>query len=287
MRIFVTGGTGFIGRPTVRELQKRGHKLLLLVQRRAEGYPARGIAILRGDLSGIEKWKNSVRRFKPDAILHLAWEGIPDYGFEMSAKNLSYGLDVLRLAKYAGCKKIVMAGSCWEYGTVNGAVKEDAPLRITSAFSAAKTALHCLGREFAEENGLEFVWTRFFYVYGPGQKPTSLIPHLVTGMRNGAVPKLKSPDSANDFIYVEDVARALRLILEKHKKNQSDLYNIGSGKLTPVRRVAKLIYGADLTGSAGKPAGFYADISRIGREIGWRPKVGISEGIKKMVSSFN
>jgi len=281
MKIFVTGGTGFVGSHVVEELSKKGHTVLILS--RGKHASTRTVRYLRGDLSTLATWKKQLNKFKPAAAIHMAWEGIPDYGPENSVRNLSYGVALMRALAGAHCKKVVVTGSCWEYGTLQGALKEDDAVRILNPFSATKLALAKMGEVVARESNMAFVWARIFYVYGPGQKSISLIPHLIARKRAGLLPEIKNPNGGNDFVYVGDVARAIRLLTEKRTK--TSLYNIGAGKLTGVREIANVIYGKKIIPGRGKPSGFYADITRIKKEFGWRPKVGIQEGIRKMETS--
>ncbi len=246
----------------------------------------RNLRFIKGDLSEINRLAAGIKKFKADAALHLAWEGIPDYSAAMSAKNLIFSVDLISLLAKLGYKKIVCAGSCWEYGAKSGKIGEEFLPRITNAFAAAKDAIHNLGSYLAQEKNADFVWARIFYPYGPRQKPSSLVPHLIDRYSRGASPEIKNPKGGNDFVYMDDVARALVAILEKHKNRQSHTYNIGSGRLTGVGEIVKKIYGAGFKNLAVRPVGFYADISRIKKEIGWRPVVDIKAGIKKTVAHF-
>lgn len=282
MKIFVTGGTGFVGRYAVEELLKHGHTVLVLS--RGKHKPMRRLTFLRGDLSTMAKWEGAVRRFKPQGALHLAWEGIPDYGPENSMRNLAYGIDLMHLLGRIGCKKVVSTGSCWEYGAESGKVSESTRVKIMNAFTAAKSALHGIGEAIAKESGMSFVWGIIFYIYGPGQKATSLIPHLITNKLQNIPPSVKNPNGGNDFVYVADVARALRMLLEK--KTPSSVYNLGSGKLTSVREIANLVYGKKVLAGSGKAVGFYADISRIKKELGWKATTDVKAGIRKMIASY-
>ncbi|MBI2048870.1 MAG: NAD(P)-dependent oxidoreductase [Candidatus Liptonbacteria bacterium] len=282
MRIFITGGTGFIGLPTVKLLARRGHKLFLLSRHPEKfglaGVRGKNIQFAKGDLSNMKAWNRKLKMFKPEAALHMAWEGFPDYGPENSIKNLLRDFQLFELLAKIGCKRIVVSGTCAEYGAAHGKLNEDAPLQPLNSFSAAKNASHWIGRELARACGMEFVWTRIFYCYGPGQRRTSLIPHLLLSRRSGTTPKVKNLSGGNDFIYVDDVARALTMILEK-RKLKSDLYNIGSGVVTAVRDVFDFVYGGKPFRRAHRGVGFCADISRIKREVGWKPKVGLRDGI--------
>ncbi len=283
MRVFITGGTGFVGKHTVEELQKHGHQVLILSRKNPKTIfsSRRNLAFLRGDLSDIKKWQKKLAVWKPEVAFHLAWESLPDHGFEMSSKNLLQGIELVRVLSKVGCKKVVAAGSCWEYGRTSGKMSEEIDPRLTDAFSVAKVALCWLGKEAAKLSGMEFVWARIFYVYGPGQKASSLIPYLINEKLRGALPDVKNPNGGNDFIYVDDVARALRLLIEK--KTPHVIYNIGSGHITGVREIVRVVYGKDVIKRKGRAEGFYADIRKIKKDIGWRPVTGIGMGVREMM----
>jgi len=298
MRIFLTGGTGFIGRYVVKHLEKEGCNILLLTRASKENISpimkSKKIKIVLGDLSDINKWKNKLKQFKPEATIHLAWEGIPDYGVKTSIKNLKYGLNLFEELAEIGCKKIICTGSCWEYGQNQGKISEDLPAKSLNAFTAAKNALHCLGREIAKENNIHFIWTRLFYVYGPGQRENSLIPYIIKCVKEGKELKIKTPSARNDFIYVDDVARAIVLILEKCY--QSTVYNIGSGYSTSIQDIIKIVYSELNLQYKSKEIffnteniysdNFWTDISKIKKEIGWEPKIDIKNSIKKIISFY-
>ena len=293
MRIFITGGTGFIGAPVVKKLENENHNLLLLANHpeKINNISTRNnISILQGDLSNTDKLKNKIKKFKPDAAIHMAWESIPDYGSSASVKNLKYGLDLFQILADCRCKKIICTGSCWEYGQQYGKLNEEMALKPMNAFSAAKNTLHWMGNEIAKENNLQFIWIRLFYVYGPGQKEASLIPYLINCAKTGKTPKIKNPSARNDFVYVEDVADAISLLLKNC--TQSAAYNIGSGHSTSVQKIMRIIYdrfkikyrhnSSDSLNNDGD-INFWADISKIKKEIGWKPKISIKEGINRVI----
>ena len=298
MRIFLTGGTGFIGRYVLKHLEKEGYNILLLTRASKENISSiiksKKVDIVSGNLSDINKWKDKLIQFKPEVTIHLAWEGIPDYGVKASIKNLKYGLDLFEELAEIECKKIICTGSCWEYGQNQGEISEDLPVKSSNAFTAAKNALHCLGREIAKENNMQFIWIRLFYVYGPGQRENSLIPYMVKCVKEGKELRIKTPSARNDFICVEDVAKAIVAILEKCKQNT--VYNIGSGYSTSIKDIIEIIYTKLHLQYKTKDKvlkteniyydNFWADISKIKKEIGWEPKILIKKGIEKIISFY-
>lgn len=288
MKIFLTGGTGFIGKYVTRKLNNGANELLLLARNLKDKKHSGKINYLEGSLENIDEWANALKAFKPDAAIHLAWEGIPNYGAENSIKNLKYGLDLIQLLAKIRCKKILITGSVWEYGKIPGRLSEDLPVEPFNSFTAAKNSLNWMGREIANENNMHFIWTRLFYVYGPGQKNTSLISYLINCIEKEKTPEIRNPKAQNDFIYVEDVADAISKLILEH--NQSNTFNIGSGKLISIQTVISKIYdiyakGADYQISKQIPIdklpASYADTSKIKQVLSWHTQVSIDEGLKK------
>ncbi len=297
MRVFLTGASGFIGRYVLKRLEKEDYNILLLTRASKKNFSSiiksRKVDIVSGNLLNINKWKKTLIQFKPDAAIHLAWERIPDYGIKTSIKNLKYGLNLFEVLAEVGCKKIICTGSCWEYGQNQGKIRENLPAKSSNAFTTAKNALHLLGREIAKDNNMQFLWTRLFYVYGPGQRENSLIPYIIKCVKEGKELKIKTPSARNDFIYVEDVAKAIVAILENC--NQSTVYNIGSGYSTSIQDIIKIVYSELNSKYKLKDKffnleniysdNFWADISKIEKEIAWKPKITIEEGVQNIIKN--
>lgn len=292
MKIFITGGTGFIGRYVVSELKKQGHDLLVLSR---GSNNTEGIAFIKGDLSNIDRWIKKIRLFGPEAAIHLAWEGIPDFSAVMSKRNLDMSLNLIEVLGDVGCKKIVIIGTCFEYGNATGKLSERLLIEPINAFTASKLSLRMMGNYIAKGKGMEFVWVRPFYIYGGGQREASLIPYILHCAREGVIPTLKTPLAQNDFIYVQDVAMGIILALKKGKDGQ--IYNLGSGKLVSLKKITHIIYSElakkkqvdDLAKLfRGRFAGgFYADIVKAKKDLKWRPVVSLEEGIYKTINYQN
>lgn len=292
MRVFITGGTGFIGSHVVKKIQEEKNEILLLSPLPKFSNISENTKIVEGNLSNPEDWRKELKDFKPETTIHLAWEGIPNYDSETSIKNLKYGLELFSLLAEIGCKSILSTGSCWEYGGQPGKLSENTTPKPLNAFTSAKNALHLLGKEIANENNMNFIWTRLFYVYGPGQKKESLIPYLINCIKKGKTPEIKNPSAQNDFIYVGDVAEAISLLIQNCKR--SGIYNIGSGRLTSIQDIIKIIYNNfglqkdyknTTPGTTDIFSGFWADISKIKNDVGWEPKTEIQKGIKKIINA--
>lgn len=295
MKVFITGGTGFIGTHLIKNLQDSNHDTLLLTlegKEIPEDFPV-NIKTIKGNLSNIDKWQDKLERFQPDVVIHMAWEGLPNYEYKTSVRNLEYGLKFITMLAEIGCKSVICTGSCWEYGKKHGKISEDVIPVSTNAFTAAKNALNIMGQEIAKENNMNFIWTRLFYVYGPGQRSYSLIPHIINCIQKGKKPEIKTPGAKIDFVYVEDVVNAISMILEKCNKNT--VYNIGSGHSTSVKDVVEIVcenYDFDYKISSNHQVNksstdFWADISKIKKEIGWVPETSMDKGIGRTIEYYH
>jgi nucleoside-diphosphate-sugar epimerase len=154
MKIFITGGTGFIGTQVVKQLQAK-HE----------------VRILKHRLNELSKIENELKRFKPDVVIHLAWEGIPNVGVEMSGKNLAESLQFFELVGKLKIPKLIGTGSAWQY-------EDSEELRAAKhePFVASKNTLSIFGHAIMNASGGTFVWVIPFFVYGFGKKAVSLVP---------------------------------------------------------------------------------------------------------------
>lgn len=286
MRIFVTGGTGIVGRALVPLLRDRGHQVLVLTRGQVESGDT---GTVHGDLSDRDGVAAVLRRFAPDAAVHLGWEGLPDYSLPQTLRNLDYSLGFLSAAAAAGCQTIVSTGSCWEYSARIGRLDEDSPLAGAQPFHAAKNALRFLGEGIAAAQGARFYWMRLFFVYGPGQRPNSLVPQLVAAAREGRPPQLRAPGNRHDFVFVGDVAAAISAVIEQRPAEA--VYNVGSGKPTAVSDVIaavdQLLGRPPAAASSAVPEqDFWADISRLHAATGWRPAYNLEAGLRETIRAF-
>ena len=296
MKIFVTGGTGFIGRVAVGLLEGRGHELLLLVRDAGRAVDVLGESFagefVEGDLSSVGSWKSKLGEWGADAVLHLAWEGLPDYSKEVCERNVKYGRELFLAAAQAGCKCILATGSCWEYKGRQGVLDEESELDLSGAFGACKNSLRLSGEEICREYGVRFYWPRLFYVYGPEQRKTSLIPYIISSLHDEFVPEIRNLNNKHDFVYVDDVAKAIVMIIEKQPDKM--VYNIGSGYSTSVRDVVSIVseimqcqqlysqMNDMLLQQAGED--FWADISRARDDLAWSPAYSMRDGIQALLA---
>jgi UDP-glucose 4-epimerase len=283
--VLLTGATGFIGSRLLSMLD--GHEVLC-PSRDPSRLPRRdGVKGIAADLTRDGDWADAIVAFRPEWCFHLAWQGLPDYSLQRCRENLDASLRLLEVASAAGMSKMVVAGSCWEYGDAAGAVSEDRKHGELGKFAATKQALCGAIASVARSTTFEYRWARVFFAYGPGQRSTSLVPHLHRAFADGRPPELRQPAAIQDFVYVDDVAAALMALAVCDAP--SGIFNIGSGGPTSVGDVANRT--AQCCGAEppfpvipeGK--GFWADMTKTAASTGWRAQVDIDEGIRRTLAA--
>ena len=288
MKIFLTGATGFIGHQLV-PLMK--HHQLLLVGRNEENFNGTNLKFIKNDLKDFDKWKKKVEEFSPEACIHLAWSGLPDYSLLRCIENFDINMQLLDFLTHIGCKRVFVAGTCWEYGDIQGQMSENVQPGAPNLFASFKTAIRLIGKQLARSKNINFIWGRIFFIYGPGQRSTSLIPSCYQSLKNGKTPDLRNPNAVNDFIHVSDVAQAILRLIES--PSVEGVFNIGSGKPKRVieicRIIAKNLNSENLLPESKnfhQDNGLWADTSLINETIGWHPEFSIETGISETIRSL-
>ena len=292
MRILVTGGSGFIGRHLLYQLKKEKKNEICLLLRSNHSSSEdlyEDIHIIKGDLADLQS-REEITKFNPELVYHLAWNGIPDYSLANSIENLFDNIDFIDFLGKIKVKKLVVTGSCWEYGRNQGKLDESLNLIPNNPFTAAKSSILEMGKQISEKYGFIFIWARLFYVYGPGQSEHSLLPSLINMAKNGKKPEAKSPFAKNDFIYVKDVINILNAMGEDNFG--SGTFNVASGKTVSVDKIVKIIsekFGYDHKlknkyDNKNEHPNFYGDISKL-QEILSFSTTSIENGIEKTIIS--
>ena len=289
MRIFLTGGNGFLGKQLLPLLAK--HEILMVGRRDINDFQD-NVSYIRGDLSDLSNLQDKIKIFCPNVCINLAWQGLPDYSFSTCLNNFSVSLRFFEFLARIGCKTIFSAGTCWEYGEKNGQVRESDVPKKMNLFASIKSGLYLAGKSIFNSCDIDFIWGRFFFIYGTGQRETSLIPSCLQAINEGEIPHIKNPNDVNDFIHVQDAARAIVRLIET--KGVSGVFNIGSGVPTKVGNICEIIskkMNANLrhpmTEEPLSGNGIWADLSHISEYSKWTPQISIEEGIQMTIDSFD
>ena len=214
MRILVTGAAGFVGASAVRRLVADGHTVGALVRpgssrRRLDGVES--ITRIECDLADRAALGQALSAWKPQACIHLAWYAVPGKYLDdpENLDCLAVSLGLLDLLAQAGCRHVVMTGTCAEYDTDLGYLRESGPTRPATLYAAAKLSLGIIAAIRAGQLGMTLSWARLFYLYGPHEDERRMVPSLIKALLDRKPFKASSGRQVRDYLHVDDVASAL------------------------------------------------------------------------------
>ena len=242
MKIAITGATGFIGQHVRNVLAKTDNDVVLVVRYvdRVGDKSARE-EIVAADLSQARTdWFELFGR--PDVVLHLAWGGLPNYmDYYHVDVELPTQLRFLTALINSGLKKLVVTGTCYEYGLSSGALSEDQETNPNTPYGIAKDRLRKELFELRSTQHFDLTWARIFYPYGEGQSERSIYSQLTRAISNNEKEfAIGSGTQMLDFIQVTTVAKALLAFVTEIKG--IGLINVGSGDpQTVIEFVERLI----------------------------------------------
>lgn len=308
-RALVLGGLGFIGANVSRRLRGRGYTVTALTRSVARhgdvGKAMReaGIEVVEADLADAGAIAREVRRHQ--LIVNLAGESGAVRSLEEPLVDLDGNcranlvlLDAIR--SHNPSAKLVFVGSRLQYGKPMALpVNEDHPRLGLSVHAVHKNAIEEYLRVYASLFGLRYTVARVTNPFGPGQPAARVNYGVVNRMihlalANQPIPIYGDGTQRRDYVYVDDAAEAL-VQLSEHDAADGRAFNVGSGTGTALVDMANAIIRAAGGGSIThvpwprlaeqiETGDFIADITRIGREIGWRPTTSLSDGLASTVA---
>lgn len=299
-RVLVTGAAGFVGANLARRLLRDGHEVHLLV--RPGGSPWRlpeirdAARIGEVNLADEAAVRAAVDAIRPDWVFHLAAHGA--YASQtdvrrMIAANVTGTINLVEAVARRGFEAFVNAGSSSEYGFKDHAPHEREWLEPNSDYATTKASATLFCRQTAQRLGLRIVTLRLYSVYGPYEEPTRFIPTLIVRGLRGELPPLVRPESAHDYVYVDDVVEAFLRAAAGAGQEPGAVYNVGSGAQITVREVveiARRVLGVEaeprwgsMPGRPWDTARWVCDNRHIREALAWHPTRSFEEGFRLTV----
>lgn len=301
--ILVTGGLGFIGLHTARELLD-GDADLVLTRYRVRREPAflseeldRRVVVETVDVANTHGICEIMHRHDIESVVHLA---VPALGALVAAEearvNMTGLLNILEAARIHGVRRVTVASSITVYAGVDpGPWREDAllPLASSNATGAFKKVTEILADHYAERTGLDVALLRIGHVYGPLYHSMYNLP---SRLAHASVGRITAPgaegaplyeDDGLDYCYVKDCARGIRHVHLAGELSHR-VFNVGGGRVTTnrelveaVRRVYPDFRPPILPGTSREtvPSERYMDLTRVQGEVGYWPRYSVDEAI--------
>ena len=304
MKVLITGGAGFIGSHIAASFINEGHEVCIvdnLSSGRLENLASFGdkVRFVRGDVRNRELLDQLAAGC--ELIYHQAAVVSVPYSVEFPQEthdvNIQGTLNVLLAARSQKVRRVVFACSAAVYGEEPGLPKrEDMAAAPIAPYGVEKITGEYYCAVFNKLYGVETVALRYFNVFGPRQDPRSpysgVISIFVDRLLAGQAPAIFGDgEQYRDFVYVDNVVQANRLA-GSVPGAAGRCYNVGYGDKTSLNELLAMcqrIVGSKLTpryeaSRAGDIRESLADISRIRKELGYEPKVGVEEGLGRLVA---
>jgi nucleoside-diphosphate-sugar epimerase len=292
VRILVTGASGWVGSRVARIFAQGGHQVLGLVRPNSDTWRVdnAGIDLMQGELGASADWVRIAREFAPEACVHCAWFTRPGE-YLQSRRNIACiedGLNLLDVLASVGCGRAVYLGTCAEYDTDRGYLREESPTRPETLYGAAKLALSVSAPTRAEQLGISLVWARLFYVFGPTEDWRRMVPSLILRLLAGQPYVATGGRQVRDYLHVDDVAAALVTLTVGKAVG---VFNVASG--TPVTVEALIGHVASILGRpelvrfgateprAWDPLFVCGDASKLRLRTGWVPQYDLLTGLQQ------
>lgn len=307
MRYLITGGAGFIGSHLADALLEAGHDVRVLddfsTGRRSNlefAIATRRIKIVEGDV----REPGIVRQVVDgvDGIFHLAAlvsvpQSIedPQRSFDINACGT---VNVLEAARQTRIPRVMLASSAAVYGDAPAPAQEDAVPRPLSPYALDKLVAEQYAAQYCHLYGMQTTALRLFNVYGPRQDPASAYSGVISvfadRIRQGkAVSVYGDGEQTRDFVHVSDVVQAATLAMQAGPPGFA-AYNVGAGRAVSINSLVEILSAI----AAGRPRIVHqpardgevrhsrADISRIQRALGYRPRCDLESGLRDLARSI-
>ena len=309
MKIFVTGGAGYVGSICVEELLERGDEVTVF-DNLSEGHRFAidpRATFIQGDLNDSKSISLAINTSKPDAVMHFAANALVAESMQNPYKyfhnNVCGGLNLLNAMVENNVRRFVFSSTCATFGTPDRVpIDEETPQNPINPYGESKLMFEKILRWFDQIHGLKFAALRYFNVAGASERygehhrtETHLIPRVLQ-VALGSLPNAEiygtdfpTPDGTciRDYIHIRDLASAHILALSV---DNSGFYNLGTGGGTSVREVINAcrkitghaIPAIEKPRRAGDPARLIASSEKARQSLGWKPRF---ENIEAIVES--
>jgi dolichol-phosphate mannosyltransferase len=296
-RVLVTGAGGFVGANLVRRLLADGHEVHATCRPGAEPWRLSDllddVPLRPVDVADREAAATLLLELRPDWVFHLAAHGAYSWQTDVHdifAVNVLGSAALIDAARRADVRAFVQAGSSSEYGFKDHAPAEDERPEPNSAYAVAKAAATHYATFVGRRDGASIVTLRLYSIYGPWEDPGRLMPTLAACGLEGRLPPLVAPDTARDFVHVDDACDAFLRAAASEQVEPGAVFNVGSGRQTTLREIVdvarRMLHIEEEPRWGTTPARTWdtsvwiADARRIEAALGWCASTPLDAGLR-------
>lgn len=299
-KIFITGGSGYIGSVVVKRLLERGHDVTVFdnLERGHKCNVDARAKLIVGDLRNHDDIHTAMKDVRPDAVMHFAAYAL--VGESMAnpmmyfTNNVKGGVNLLEAMDAVGCNRIIFSSTCASYGVPDSLpIEEDMPQKPTNPYGQSKLMFEQMCNWLTETKGLKATFLRYFNAAGEvpefgmveDHEPET---HIIPNVLKVALGKSEcvhiygddypTPDGTciRDYVHLEDLSSAHILALEK---DAIGAFNLGTGKGISVKEIVdacRAVTGHPIPAKVfprrpGDPPALYASGHKAREVMGWNP----------------
>ncbi|WP_273126480.1 NAD-dependent epimerase/dehydratase family protein [Metabacillus sp. HB246100] len=301
-RIFITGGTGFIGSHLINRVYQE-YEVAVFSRNTSNPWRIKEalphIQLFRGDLPVFNDIKHAIETFQPHIIFHFAAYGVNSKGndyLEAIQTNIQGTAHLIYAAQYSdNLEKVINLGSSSEYGEKAEAITEEMLLKPVDIYGSTKASATLIAHQLATQLGINCITFRPFNLFGEGEESHKLFSYVIQQLLQDKEVLLTPCEQVRDYCYIQNIIDAFLLAIH-HTEISDEIFNIGSGEVYPLRFFVDSIfthmetdlkpqYGA-LKYRENERMTPQADISKVKRLLQWKPAISFEEGMLRTINWY-
>ncbi|MDD6157394.1 MAG: NAD(P)-dependent oxidoreductase [Lachnospiraceae bacterium] len=293
-KAIVTGANGFVGSALTRELIEHQIEVIALdMEGHSDNLPESNlVSFYPFSLDKASEVRDTLSGCGADIFYHFAWAGSAGPARADTAlqlQNAQWTVDCLRLAKDLGCIRFVNAGSIMELETIKAAFQAENQPGLGYIYGSGKLVAHTMCKSVAADIGIDLLWAMITNAYGVGERSPRMVNTTIQKCIRGEAPQFTAGTQNYDFVYIDDVARAFRLIGEKGRPFCE--YLIGSSQAKPLKEFLlemkeaiapdlNFIFGDIPFTGVNQPLEEF-DCSKTEADTGFKAQISFGEGCRR------
>ena len=292
--VILTGATGFVGKSLVKCLLEAHIDVTVIVRNKNKIDKDFMNKIHIYECEYMEYTMLDIPRYNYDVFFHLAWDGVSSQdkdNLSIQERNIDMAVNALLLANRLECKKFIATGTVAEYAYCERIMDFSQKQTPNDIYGAMKVSVYYILNVLARKSGIDFIWAVLPSTFGEGRDNDNIITYTIKKLLKNEKPLYGDLEQLWDFLYVEEVAKALRLIGESG--NSDKVYGIGSGQYRQLKEYIYMmrdIIDPDLELGIGelpkmshKAYSSCVGIYDLMKDTNFHVEIGFEEGIKNTI----